>query len=184
MDDAPNVPSPPYRIVVNGTTGSGKTTLSAGLAEILGLRHVEMDAYRHGPNWTETPDDLFRERIGAALSGNGWVVDGNYSVARDVVWPRAATLVWLDYPLGVVMWRLFRRTMRRAVMREELWNGNRERLREHFFTRQSLFLWALRTHWKRRGTFPEALRMPRYAHLQVIRLRSPRQAREWLRSLG
>ncbi len=120
MGSASGVPGRPYRIVVNGTTGSGKTTVSKRLAELLGLRHVELDAYRHGPNWAETPDALFRENLRAALSGDRWVADGNYSLARDVVWSRAATLVWLDYPINVVMWRLFWRTIRRGVTRQEL----------------------------------------------------------------
>ena len=134
MGSASGVPGRPYRIIVSGTTGSGKTTVSKRLAELLGLRHVELDAYRHGPNWAETPDALFRENLRAALSGDRWVADGNYSLARDVVWSRAATLVWLDYPINVVMWRLFWRTIRRGVTRQELWNGNRESIWEHFLT--------------------------------------------------
>ena len=116
------------RLVVIGTSGAGKTTVAEQIASIMGVPHVEFDAYRHGPNWMETPDDLFRERLSAALRGGEWVADGNYSVARDVVWPRATTLVWLDYPIRLVMWRLFWRTMRRGVLREELWNGNKEKL--------------------------------------------------------
>lgn len=127
----------PDRFVVIGTNGAGKTTIAKRIARILGLSHVELDAYRHGPNWAETPDDLFRERLREALRGDAWVADGNYNVTRGVVWPRATTLVWLDYPIYVVMWRLFWRTMRRGVFGEELWNGNRERLWWHFFSRYS-----------------------------------------------
>ena len=129
------------RIVVLGTTGSGKTTVAKEIARILGVTHVEFDAYRHGPNWTETPDDIFREQLREALQGDTWVADGNYSVTRDVVWPRATTVIWLDYPLRIVMWRLFWRIMRRGILRHELWNGNRESIWGHFFTRESLFLW-------------------------------------------
>ena len=183
MGSASGVPGRPYRIVVNGTTGSGKTTVAKRLAELLGLRHVELDAYRHGPNWAATPDALFRENLRAALSGDRWVADGNYSLARDVVWSRAATLVWLDYPINVVMWRLFWRSIRRGVTRQELWNGNRENLWEHFLTRESLLLWALKTHWRRRRTLPEAFRMREYSHLKVVRLRSPKLTRRWLQTL-
>ena len=71
------------RIVVLGTSGEGKTTLAKEIARILGITHVEFDAYRHGPNWTETPDDIFREQLRTALKGDTWVSDGNYSVARE-----------------------------------------------------------------------------------------------------
>ena len=151
---------------------------------MLDLPHVEMDAYRHGPNWTETPNDVFRERLGEALRADAWVADGNYSFARDVVWPRATTVVWLDYPFHVVMWRLFWRTMRRGILREELWNGNREKLWWHFVTRDSLFLWALKTHWRRRRTIPEAFALPEHAHLDVVRLRSTKSTNEWLETPG
>ncbi len=168
------------RIIVVGTSGSGKTTLARELSQRLGVTHVEFDAYRHGPNWTETPDELFRENLAEALAGNKWVADGNYSVARDVVWPRANTLVWLDYPFRVIIWRLWWRVLRRGITREELWNGNREALWMHFFTRESLFLWAFNTHWKRRETFPAEFTRPEYTHLEVLRFRSPGATRKWL----
>ncbi len=171
------------RVAVIGTTGAGKTTLAGQVAQALAVPHVELDAYRHGPNWVETPDDVFRQRLSEALQGDAWVADGNYGVARDVVWPRATTLVWLDYPISVVLWRLFWRTIRRGVFRQELWNGNREKLRWHFFSRQSLFLWALRTHWRRRQAVPLAVAQPEHTHLELVRLRSPKAASEWLRTV-
>jgi adenylate kinase family enzyme len=172
------------RIVVLGTTGSGKTTVAKEIARILGVTHVEFDAYRHGPNWTETPDDIFREQLREALQGDTWVADGNYSVTRDVVWPRATTVIWLDYPLRIVMWRLFWRIMRRGILRQELWNGNKENIWGHFFTRESLFLWVLKTHGRHRRTYPAAFAQPEHAHLQAVHLRSPRSTREWIAALG
>ena len=171
------------RVVVVGNSGAGKTTVAREIARALDMPHVEFDAYRHGPNWTETPDEVFRDQLREALQGDRWVADGNYSIARDIVWPRATALVWLDYPIYVIMWRLFWRTIRRWLLRQELWNGNRERLRWHFFTRRSLFLWALQTHWKRRRTIPSALSLPEHAHLDVFHLRSTRATRRWLDAL-
>ena len=143
------------------------------------MPHIEFDGIRHGPDWTETPDHVFRELLSRQLQGARWVADGNYSFARDVVWPRATTVVWLDYPFRIVMWRLFWRTMRRGVFRQELWNGNREQLWRHFFSRQSLFLWAMQTHWRRRRTIPAALAHPEHAHLDLVHLRSPKTAHQW-----
>jgi adenylate kinase family enzyme len=172
------------RIVVVGTSGSGKTTMACRLAERLGLLHVELDALHWGPNWTSAPLDLFRQHIVEALSGDAWVVDGNYGKARDLMWGRADNVVWLDYSLAVIMARLLWRTLRRSLTREELWQGNRESLRTSFFSRDSILLWALQTYRRRRSDYPTLLGRPEYAHLAVIHLRSPRAARAWLATLG
>ena len=172
------------RIVVMGTTGSGKTTLSRLLADMLDVPTVELDAIRHGPNWSETPDDVFKQRVAASLSGDSWIVDGNYSVARDVIWPRATTLVWLDYSFPLVLWRLFCRTMTRGIMRSTLWNGNKEDLWRHFLTKDSLFLWAFRTHWKRRKSMTAIMNSGDYRHIEVLRFKSARETREWLERIG
>ena len=183
--DAERAPAPGSldRVVVVGTTGSGKTDLAREVARALGVPHVEFDAYRHGPGWSETPDDVFRERLRDALAGGSWVGDGNYRVARSVVWPRATLLVWLDYPLRVVLWRLCRRIVRRAIRRPELWNGNRERTRQQLLTRDSLILWALGSHGRHRREIPRELERPEHAHLRLVRLRTPRQAAAWLDGL-
>ena len=171
------------RAVVVGTSGAGKTTFARALAERMGVPHIEFDAYRHGPNWSQTPDDVFRQRIAdAADAGGGWVADGNYSVVRDIIWTRAAAVVWLDYPFPLVFWRLFRRTIGRGVKRTELWNGNRETLWRHFLTKDSLFLWALRTHRRRKRDYLAAFGTPEHSHLAVFRLRTPAQARRLLES--
>ena len=172
------------RVIVVGTSGSGKTTFARSLASKIGAPHVEFDAYRHGPNWTETPNDIFRQNLLEALSEPVWVADGNYSVARDVVWPRAAAIVWLDYPFPLTFWRLFWRTIGRAVRRTKLWNGNRENLWEHFFTRDSLLLWAIQTHWSRRRRYRETLQLPEYSHITVFHMRWPKTADALLNSIA
>ena len=144
---------------------------------------MEFDAYRHGPNWTETPDDIFREQLAEALQGERWVADGNYSVTRDVVWPRATALVWLDYPMRVVLWRLFWRILRRGIFRQDLWNGNKENIWGHFFTKDSLFVWVFKTHWRRRRTMPVAFSQPEYTHLHIVRLYSSKATEKWLSKL-
>lgn len=168
-----------HRIAVVGVTGSGKTTLAQQLAGRLNLPHVELDALYWQANWTASPTDVFRARVAEALNGERWVVDGNYREARDIVWRRADTLIWLDYPLPLVLWRLLRRTAKRVFRREILWNGNHETLRAHL-GRDSLFLWALKSYPKLRRQYPLVLRAPEYAHLQVVHLVSPRQTRLWL----
>jgi adenylate kinase family enzyme len=180
MDARTPSPDVGSRISVVGTCGSGKTTVARALADRLGLIHVELDALSWGPKWTERPDDEFRAAVVAAASGDRWVIDGNYSKCRDLVWARADSVVWLDYSFPRVFWRLLRRTFRRALRREELWHGNRESLRRSFLSCDSILLWAIKTHRRRQRNYPAILARPEYRHLRVVRLRSPRAATAWL----
>lgn len=170
----------PRRIAVVGTSGSGKTTLARRLAQRLGIAQVELDSLHWGPDWTPAPRDLFRERVARALEGEAWTTDGNYSAVRDIVWARADTVVWLDYTLAVVMGRVIRRTIRRCVLREELWNGNRERFWQSFLARDSIVWWALNTYRHRKREYPLLFARPECAHLHVVRLASPCAADRWL----
>lgn len=171
------------RVSVIGTTGSGKTTFARTLAQRIGGAHIELDSLHWEPNWTEAPLEVLRARVEAATQTGCWVVDGNYSKVRDIIWRRADTVVWLDLPFRIVLWRLTRRTFGRAFHREELWNGNRENLWTHFFTRDSLFLWVLQTYWRHKRDYPELFARPEHAHLQIVRLRSGADAAKWLNKI-
>ena len=89
------------RILILGRTGSGKTTLARELAAAIDVPHVELDALYFGPGFSTVPLPVLRERTTAAIAGERWVTDGNKSAVRDLVWPRADTIVWLDYPVAV-----------------------------------------------------------------------------------
>lgn len=170
------------RVVVGGSTGSGKSTFARALAARLDAPVIELDQLRHGPGWTLTPDALFRERLDPLTAAETWVVDGNYSSFRDLTWGRADTVVWLDYPLRTIYRRLFLRTNHRIFRREVLWNGNRERFANAYLSGDSLYLWVLRSYWKRRRAWPAILAT--YRDLRVHRFRTPAEAERWLRSIG
>ena len=142
------------RVVVFGTTGSGKSWLAEKLAARHGLRVVELDKLNWGPNWEPAPIELLRHRVDCEIRDGDWIVVGNYDSVRDLVWSAADTLVWLDLPFLLVIWRLFWRTLRRSVTRENLWGtGNTESLVRSLFTRQSILLYAMRTHRGNRRRF-------------------------------
>lgn len=182
--DTPEFLRPGQRIVVVGSSGSGKTTTAESIAQKLGILHVELDALNWGPNWQEVETATFRERVSQALSGPSWVVDGNYAKVRDITWTRADTLVWLDLPLGLVLKRLLSRTYRRWISRQELWSGNRETLKGAFFSKDSLLLWMLKSRKKHRRDYPRLVKTPEYEHLKVIHLTREGQMDAWLEHLG
>jgi adenylate kinase family enzyme len=168
------------RVVVFGTTGSGKSWLAEKLAAERGLRVVELDALYWGKDWEPAPLELFRHRVECEISEGEWVVVGIYGQVRDLTWRAADTLIWLDLPLPLVMWRLFWRTLRRAWTKEDLWGtGNRESFVRTFFSRNSILLWALKTHAKNRKRFSVECANSG-AGRQVIRLQSPREIDRFL----
>jgi adenylate kinase family enzyme len=162
------------RVSVVGTSGSGKSTLARELAGILGVPHLELDSVHHQPGWVPLPPDEFRQAIAAKVAGDGWVVDGNYSSVRPLVWARADTVVWLDLPKHTVMRQIIWRTLRRVARREELWNGNRERWRNFFSLdpHQSVIAWAWHKHAEYQERYGAAANDPANAHLTFIRLTS------------
>ncbi|ULH16353.1 adenylate kinase [Deinococcus sp. KNUC1210] len=173
--------SVPSRLIVTGTSGSGKTTFARAIAARLGIPHAEQDAWNHLPNWQEAPLEQFRAAVDAFSAQPTWVMDGNYTKAQDIGWARADTLIWLDYSAPLVFWRLLRRTLRRGLTREELWNGNRESLPEALFSRGGIMAWFFRTYWRRKREMPEKL--AQYPHLRVLRFRRPAEAARWFAGL-
>ena len=185
----------PYRrIVIVGTTSSGKSTLASQLAEKISGDYIELDALHWEPNWVEAPDEVFRERVETAISSKlalseverAWVVAGNYRTVRDLVWGNAQAVIWLDYSFHIVFWRLLKRTVHRAVTQEELWNGNRERFWWHLklWSDESLFHWLFKTYWRRKREYPILFSLPENAHLKIIHFKHPKEAEEWLNNVA
>lgn len=171
------------RVAVVGGSCAGKTTVARRLAAILEVPFIELDALNHEAGWTEAPHDVFRERVEAALAAapDGWVVDGNYrSRLGSSVLEQADTVVFLDPPFAVALARVLRRTLVRVVTRRELWNGNRETLR-NAFGRQSIVRWVVTTHKRYRTQIPERLREA--GRESYVHLRSGRETRRWLQSI-
>ncbi len=174
------------RIVIVGTTGSGKTTLARRAAAIIGGRHIELDSLYHDPGWVPADPAVFRERVRAAIAGQErWATCGGYrSYVQDITWPIADQIVWIDLPFPVTFSRMLRRTFGRVARNEELWNGNRESLRNTLASRDSLILFAIQHRNKYRQTYSAALRAPAVARVPSVRLRRSRDVTAWLDDLA
>jgi len=168
------------KIAIVGTSGSGKTTLARQMSQRLAVPHIELDALHWEPNWTEATIDVFRSRVKTALSGDAWVVDGNYSKIRPLVWTRADTIVWLDYSFAIVMRQILQRTIRRVVLQEDCCNGNRETFQKSFLSSDSVIVWAVQTYQKNRSQYATLFQQPEFGHLKKVRLTSPKMAQRWL----
>jgi adenylate kinase family enzyme len=166
-------------VMVVGICGAGKTTLARRLAYRLRSRHIEMDALRHGPDWSvraTLADDV--ERLTA---DPGWVADSDaYPEVADLLWSRADTVVCLDLPRRVVLARVARRTAWRLLARQRLWAGNRETLsgllsRQHPLARVVLDFRTRRDRMRARSaSFPG----------DVTHLRTVAEVRRWLATVA
>jgi adenylate kinase family enzyme len=173
------VSRPPRRVcLISTASGCGKSTTGHALAARMNVPYYELDALHHGPNWEPCPADELRARVEPIVRGESWVVDGTYRGKLGDLVPEAADLVvWLDLPMRVWLPRLVRRTARRVLRKEELWNGNRERWRDVLHPTNSVVVYALRNFRRTRRTLETEL-----ARFRVARLRSPAEVETFLES--
>ena len=179
----PDEPLPivPQRLVVNGASGAGKSTLARATTATLDLPYSELDSLYHGPGWTER--ESFLDDVRAVAAGDRWVCEWQYDGARPILLERCDLLVWLDLPRIVTTWRVTRRTLRRRLRREELWNGNRKGpLRHILHDPEHIIRWAWSSH-------PDAAARIGPVHeerpdLPVVRLRSAAEVTRWIRRIS
>ena len=167
----------PRRVLIAGTSGSGKTTMAARVALVLSVPHVEIDGLYHGPDWT--PRESFGSDVARFVAWPAWVTEWQYSSVRPLLARRADLVVWLDVATLVVMRQVTCRTLRRRYRGEVLWNGNVEpRLRTILTDRDHVIRWAWRTRYRTAARIEDLLRDR--PDLPIVRLRSGREAAAWL----
>lgn len=166
------------RIIVVGSQGSGKTSLSRNLGRKLGLPVVHLDVLYWRPGWKPSDKASFRSRVAVAIAGDAWVVDGSFSgLAFDLTLARADLLVVIARPRWLCQWRiLWRSSFDRDKARPDLPEGCPEQ-----------FDWKLmREAWRydtERAPVIEAERVQYGADVPVVRLRRDRDIREFLNSI-
>jgi adenylate kinase family enzyme len=172
----------PKRVVVIGNSCVGKTTFSSRLAAMIGATHIELDALFWEPNWKEADNEVFRSRVFTALNSESWVIDGNYARRiKDIVWPKAEILVWLDLPLHLILRRFIVRSLNRSLTGKKLWGHSQETLRNNIFSRNSLLVWILKSHRRNATEFSKLATNPMQG-LTVHHLRSKTDVTKFLNS--
>ncbi len=176
------------RIVVVGSSGSGKTTVARIVSGTLDLPCLEMDSVFHRHGWADEAHQDFGPTLDRFTQGEGWVIDGNYTShgTRELVWPRADTFIWLDPPRRAAMLRVVRRTLRRVVTRETLWESVREPM-SNLYSRdphKNIIVWTWTRHASVREKYEEALADGSWGHAQVHRLRTNAEVARFLDQLA
>ena len=143
---------------------------------------IEIDGLHWGPNWMPVSPETLRDRLREALLGDRWILDGNYGAYTSVKWERATHVIWLDYPYSHVIWQIIQRSILRILKKTDLWGtGNRETVRNSFFSKNSVILWAIQTHHKNRQSYLARMQAMEYSHVCFIRLHSRKEADDFLR---
>ena len=171
------------RVVVIGSSCSGKSTFSQKLANKMALEYIELDQLHWLPNWQERADDEFRGLVKQATASDTWVLDGNYSVVRDIVWPRATKIIWLNHSFSLVLYRSFTRSIVRAVTKKKLFAGNVETFKQTFFSRDSIILWVLQTYHQKRKRYKKLLPQLKCQGIDIVELNNQKQVDQYIKNI-
>jgi len=94
------------KILVIGSCGAGKSTLSRKLSFKLNLPIIHLDQEYWKPGWKETPKNEFEARVRELIKRPSYIMDGNYASTLDIRLSEADHLIFLDYPTRITFWRV------------------------------------------------------------------------------
>lgn len=163
------------KIIITGTTCTGKTTLGNKLSHELSITQIDLDELYFLPEWVEKDKEVFVQDVINATKGlNNWIVTGSYqTLLKDTIWQEASVIVWLDYPLNLIIRRCFIRTWKRVFYKEKCCGENYETLKK-VFSKESLFLWIFKSYWWRKERMNNWMNGI-FSHKKWIVLKSPKQ---------
>lgn len=171
------------KILLIGTSCSGKTTLGKKLSKALQIKFIDLDDLYWLPNWKNRGDHEFRTLVDSEIQNESWVVAGNYSAVRGILWPKADTIIWLDYPFFIVLYRAVVRSFKRAVTREKLFAGNVESFRQSFLSKKSIIVWVFKTYGDRRQRYPALLNSELTKNSEVKIFKMPGELKSFVNNL-
>ena len=169
--------------MVIGSSCSGKSTFSKQLASKIQVEYIELDQLHWLPNWQERSDESFRMLVKQATDSETCVVDGNYSVVRDIVWPRTTKIIWLNHSFTLVLYRALTRSIVRVATKKTLFADNIETFKQTFLSRESIILWVLQTYHQKRRSYYKLLTQMKEEGVEVIEFKDQSQVDQYLNKL-
>ncbi len=166
------------RVLIIGSGGSGKSTLARQTGKLTDLPVLHLDAYYWRTGWKPTPDREWEEKVQELAAGDRWIMDGNYSRTLHLRLPRADTVVLLELPKTICLWRVVSRSIRyRNRTRPDMAEGCPERVSLEFLK----WVWS----YPHRSLPVTLQKIEEHGkHATVHRLRSTRQIRDFISTLS
>ncbi len=165
------------RIAIIGSCGAGKSTLAKSLGQKLALPIIHLDSYYWRANWVETPKNEWDTLHQKLLQGECSIIDGNYGSTMDIRLEAADTIIWLDFPRNLCLWRIIKRYLQyRGNVRDDMAAGCRERLTWEFL------LYVYNFPRQQRPQIISRLNQHQYSKKIVI-LKNPNQVKTFLEEI-
>ena len=96
------------RIALIGSGGSGKSVLARELGTILDISVIHLDSLFWKPGWMETPRDEWTKIQEDLVQRETWIIDGNYGGTIDIRLAASDTIIFLDLPRTICLWRVIK----------------------------------------------------------------------------
>lgn len=98
------------RIMVIGvSSGVGKSTFARELGKKLGISVTHLDGLFWEPNWKEAKMEEFTHRQQEVIAKESWIIEGNYTNTFDLRLAAADTIIYLELPLFLCLFRVLKR---------------------------------------------------------------------------
>ena len=164
------------KILVLGSGGAGKSTFSRRLGKVLDIEVIHLDRLYWRPNWEKTPKDEWAEKVGHAISGDEWIIDGNFGGTRRMRIEASDTLIILDVPRLKCLYRVVKRAIRyRGTSRPDMAEGCNEKIDLEFI----MWVW----NYPSRSRKVMLTQLDEFSGKKIIFLRSDREMETFLNSL-
>lgn len=123
------------RILIIGCAGSGKTTVANKLATKLNLPVVHLDTHYWLSHWRPINADVWYQQINKLCKEPKWIMDGNYTNSLPERMLYANTIVYLDAPRWLCLWRVFKRRFQfiKNRFRSDIPEGCKDRINYRFY---------------------------------------------------
>lgn len=165
------------KVLVIGSGGAGKSTFARRLGTVLDIEVIHLDMLYWRPGWVKMDEPDWLRTVQGLVARDEWIIDGNFGGTREMRFKAADTIIFLDIPRRVCMYRVLKRSVvYKNRTRPDMAEGCFERFDPEFL------LWV----WR----FPKQGRKRLMADLQrlsdklIIVLSSTREADRFLQSLG